>query len=77
MIPMMPPQALDFHPAPAAPAPAPSQIRFPRLPGKNPFSGFPGTSMPKAEMVFLSGELEPANMGSTPHLRQENPTRLH
>lgn len=77
MTPQMIAGTLAFHPAPAAPAPAPSQIRFPRLPSKTPFSGFPGSRAPKAEMVFLSQDASANTMASTGALRQEYPTTVH
>ncbi|WP_156414857.1 hypothetical protein [Phaeobacter sp. CECT 5382] len=67
-------QTASFHPAPAAPAPAPSQIRFPKNPEKSRRSpvGSPARSVETLYATSLR-VLSPA-----PALQgQEYPTRLH
>ncbi len=69
--------ALAFHPAPAAPTPAPSQIRFPRQPDRNRRSNLPKPGLPDAKLVLFSAlERAPLLDGQSQH-RQEYPTWLH
>jgi|GEM_PF-5348537 len=69
--------ALAFHPAPAAPTPAPSQIRFPRQPDRKPRTDLPHPAAPDAKMVLFSAlEALPLLEAPSQH-RQEYPTWLH
>jgi hypothetical protein len=68
---------LAFHPAPAAPAPAPSQIRFPRLPRKIRRPDLPTSERHKAEMVFLQAEIALTQSGLAAQTGQEYPAYYH
>jgi hypothetical protein len=73
----MTPHTLAFHPAPAAPAPAPSQIRFPRLPRKIRRPDLPNSERHKAEMVFLQAEIAIAQGEPAAQTGQEYPAYYH
>ena len=67
----------EFHPAPATPAPAPSQIRFPRMPRKNRRPDLPSSGIHKAEMVFVEAGIDLEEQGCMAQLRQETPVYCH
>jgi hypothetical protein len=66
-----------FHPAPAAPAPAPSQIRFPRLPHRIHQTDLPLPGSPRAKMVLLRASLQEPDLEHPEQFRKEFPTWLH
>ncbi|MEP2715336.1 hypothetical protein [Pseudophaeobacter sp.] len=74
---MTPAMTLDLHPAPAAPAPAPSQIRFPRGPHKNRLPEFPVPGGARTKMVLLRAQSGYGEMGQLTQSQQEYPTWLH
>jgi hypothetical protein len=76
-MPKMTIQTLEFHPAPATPAPAPSQIRFPRLPRKNRRPDLPSSGIHKAEMVFLQAGIRLEEQHIVAQPRQESPAYYH
>lgn len=66
-----------FHPAPAAPAPAPSQIRFPRLPQERRRSDLPLPGAPSAKMVLLQAPTLERNQDNQSQQAPVYPTWLH
>lgn len=70
-------QTLAFHPAPACPAPAPSQIHIPRLPHRIRRSDLPQPDSPKAKMILLAAQNEAHDTVMMGLQRQEYPTWLH
>lgn len=66
-----------LHCVPTAPAPAPSQIRFPRRPQRirRPDLPLPGSS--RSKLVLLDAQEAMIRANSQPHHPQECPAWLH
>ncbi len=73
----MRPQTLDLHPAPAAPAPAPSQIRYPDLPDPRRRSDLPLPGSAKGKLMLFGSLKEQISSDEARTQRQEYPTWLH